>query len=80
MAYVLSDEMKTLMEKKFGMKYSEIEKASFSEIHKVIKKKVKHKLRFINEPGHTGRGNVLIALGNIIWPDDPIYSYYKKIR
>lgn len=61
------------------MKFNEISNIGFTEIDKNIEKKTKRKLKYMMEAGHSGRGNVLIGLDCIIWPDDPIYSYYKKM-
>ena len=79
MGYVISNEMKLIIEKKVGMPIEDIYGSSFGTIDTNIEKKLNKKLQYSFEPGHSGRGNVLIMLGKIIWPNSYYYKYYKRI-
>jgi len=70
MDYTLSPEMASVIEKSVGMPLDEIRRKDFSEIDRSIEERVGHPLKFGCEPGHQGRGNMLIQLGRIISPEE----------
>ena len=58
-----------IIQRETGMSMDEIRQTPIEECDRRIEKRMGHRLTFGVEPGHVPRGNALIQLGRIIWPD-----------
>ena len=70
MDYTISPELASLIEKSVGMSLDEIRRKDFSEIDSSIEERIGRPLKFGHEPGHRGRGNMLIQMGRTISPEE----------
>ncbi len=77
MSYVISKGMAKVIKSSTGMSVDKIRKKSVSEIHKAIEKKIGHKLQIGKEPGHRGRGSMLIQMGRTLSREN-VEKRFKK--
>lgn len=70
MDHTINPELASIIEESVGMSIDEIRRKDFSEIDSSIEERIGHPLKFGLEPGHCGRGNMLIQMGRTISPEE----------
>ena len=70
MDYVISDGLAQLICSDTGMTKDDLSLSTAGKVTRSIEKKVKHVLCFGKEPGHVGRGSVLLQEDRIIHPEE----------
>ena len=68
--HTFSHGMVALIERRTGMSIEQIRSKSIDEIHSAIENRIGHKLKLGFEPGRRPRGNVLLDMDRVIWPNE----------